>query len=277
VTEETKERDRMSVTFDYTGKAVLVTGAGSGMGRDSALAFARAGARVAVLDIDPTGGRETVAQIEASGGEALFIEVDVADDVAVHRAVGAVVEKFGRLDVAHNNAGAEGYHGFMLEQDPASWRRTLDVNLSSVFYCMQAEIPYMIASGGGSIINTASAAGLIGAYGLTPYVAAKHGVVGLTKAAANEFSEQGIRINALCPGPIETPFISSFPASWTDRLLAGVPMRRLGRTDEISQAVLWLGSDASSYVVGHSLSVDGGVTIGGAETRNDDLEARVLK
>ena len=266
----------MSVTFDYTGKAVLVTGAGSGMGRDSATAFADAGARVAVLDIDAAAGRTTVEQIEASGGEAIFVEVDVADDAAVHRAVDTVVDRFGRLDVAHNNAGAEGQHGFMLEQDPASWRRTLDVNLSSVFYCMQAEIPHMLASGGGSIINTASAAGLIGAYGLTPYVAAKHGVIGLTKAAANEYSERGIRINALCPGPIETPFISSFPSSWTDRLLSAVPIRRLGRTDEISQAVLWLGSEASSYVVGHSLSVDGGVTIGGAETRNDDLEDRVL-
>jgi NAD(P)-dependent dehydrogenase (short-subunit alcohol dehydrogenase family) len=140
---------------------------------------------------------------------------------------------------------------------------------------MQAEIPHMLASGGGSIINTASAAGLIGGFGLSPYVAAKHGVVGLTKAAANEYSEQGIRINALCPGPVETPFISSFPASWTERLLSGTPIGRLGQPEEISQAVLWLGSEASSYVVGASFNVDGGVTIGGAETRVDDLEPRV--
>jgi NAD(P)-dependent dehydrogenase (short-subunit alcohol dehydrogenase family) len=265
----------LNVTYDFTGKVALVTGAGSGMGRASAAAFANAGARVAALDIDPKGGQETVAQIAEAGGEAIFIEVDVADDVAVRDAVDAVVARLGRLDVAHNNAGAEGQHGFMLEQDPANWRRTIDVNLSSVFYCMQAEIPHMLESGGGSIINTASAAGLIGAYGLTPYVAAKHGVVGLTKAAANEFSEQGIRINALCPGPVETPFISSFPDSWTERLLSGTPIRRLAQPDEISQAVLWLASDASSYVVGASFSVDGGVTIGGAETRVDDLEQRV--
>jgi NAD(P)-dependent dehydrogenase (short-subunit alcohol dehydrogenase family) len=265
----------VTVTYDFTGKVVLVTGAGSGMGRASSIAFADAGARVAVLDINSESGAETVKQIEAAGGEAVFFEVDVADDSAVRRAVDAVVEQLGRLDVAHNNAGAEGQHGFLLEQDPANWRRTLDVNLSSVFYCMQAEIPHMLNSGGGSIINTASAAGLIGAYGLTPYVAAKHGVVGLTKAAANEFSERGIRINALCPGPVETPFISSFPPSWTERLLSGTPIRRLAQPDEISQAVLWLGSDASSYVVGASISVDGGVTIGGAETRVDDLDERV--
>ena len=265
----------MNVTYDFSGKAVLVTGAGSGMGRASSLAFAAAGAEVAVLDINTESGLETVEQIETSGGQAIFVGVDVADDDAVRRAVDDVVSHFGRLDVAHNNAGAEGQHAFMLEQEPANWRRTIDVNLSSVFYCMQAEIPHMLRSGGGSIINTASAAGLIGAYGLTPYVAAKHGVVGLTKAAANEFSEQGIRINALCPGPVETPFISSFPSSWTERLLGGTPIRRLAQPDEISQAVLWLASDASSYVVGTAFSVDGGVTIGGAETRNDDLEARV--
>jgi NAD(P)-dependent dehydrogenase (short-subunit alcohol dehydrogenase family) len=264
----------VNVTYDFTDRAVLVTGGGSGMGRSSSIAFADAGAQVAVLDINQESGRQTVAMIEATGGHAIFVEVDVADDAAVRRAVDTVAERFGRLDVAHNNAGAEGQHDFLLKQDPANWRRTLDVNLSSVFYCMQAEIPHMLAVGGGSIINTASAAGLIGAYGLTPYVAAKHGVVGLTKAAANEFSEQGIRINAVCPGPVDTPFTSSFPASWTERLLSGTPIRRLAQPDEVSQAVLWLASDASSYVVGHSFSVDGGVTIGGAETRVDDLEDR---
>jgi NAD(P)-dependent dehydrogenase (short-subunit alcohol dehydrogenase family) len=265
----------MNVSYDFSGKSVLVTGAGSGMGRSTSLAFAGAGAQVAVLDIDPEGGKETVALIEAAGGSGMFVEVDVADDVAVRQAVDTVVAEFGRLDVAHNNAGAEGQHGFMLDQDPANWRRTIDVNLSSVFYCMQAQIPHMLATGGGSIINTASAAGLIGAYGLSPYVAAKHGVVGLTKAAANEFAEQGIRINTLCPGPVETPFVSTFPDSWTKRLLSGSPIGRLGQPDEIAQAVLWLASDAASYVVGLNLSVDGGITIGGAETRVDDLDERL--
>ena len=267
------ERKSLSITFDFTGRVALVTGAGSGMGRATASAFAAAGAEVAVLDINAESGTETVRQIVEDGGEAVFVEVDVTDDMAVRRAVDGVVDRFGRLDVAHNNAGAEGRHGFLLEQDAESWRRTLDVNLSSVFYCMQAEIPHMLAAGG-SIINTASAAGLIGAFGLSPYVAAKHGVIGLTKAAANEFSARGVRINALCPGPVETPFISSFPESWTQRLLSGTPIGRLAQPDEISQAVLWLASEASSYVVGTALSVDGGVTIGGAETRNDDLEAR---
>jgi NAD(P)-dependent dehydrogenase (short-subunit alcohol dehydrogenase family) len=265
----------LNVTYDFSGRVALVTGAGSGMGRASAIALAAAHAQVAVLDINSSSGQETVTLIEAAGGEAVFVESDVADPTSVTQAVDDVVARFGRLDIAHNNAGAEGQHGFLLEQDPASWAQTIGVNLSSIFYCMRAQIPHMQAIGGGSIINTASAAGLIGGFGLSPYVAAKHGVVGLTKAAANEYAEQGIRINALCPGAVETPFISSFPASWTKRLLSAVPIDRLGQPDEISQAVLWLASDASSYVVGHSLSVDGGVTIGGAETRVDDLDERL--
>jgi len=261
----------MNVTYDFTGKSVLVTGAGSGMGRATALAFAAAGAKVAALDINPVGGKETVAQIEATGGQGLFVEADVADEAAVNAAVAAVVAAFGRLDIAHNNAGAEGEHGPFLEQSTANWRRVVDVNLSSVYFCMRAEIPYMLEAGAGSIINTASAAALIGGYWLGPYVAAKHGVVGLTKAAANEFSERGIRINALCPGPVDTPFIAALPGPWRQRLLEGTPIRRVAQADEIAQAVLWLASDASSYVVGHNFSVDGGVTIGGAETRVDDL------
>jgi NAD(P)-dependent dehydrogenase (short-subunit alcohol dehydrogenase family) len=264
----------VTVTYDFTGKVVLVTGAGSGMGRASSIAFADAGARVAVLDINSESGAETVKQIEAAGGEAVFFEVDVADDSAVRRAVDAVVEQLGRLDVAHNNAGAEGQHGFLLEQDPANWRRTLDVNLSSVFYCMQAEIPHMLNSGGGSIINTASAAGLIGAYGLTPYVAAKHGVVGLTRTFANWLAPHGIRVNCVNPSGVATrmvlnPAVEALFGGGSDPNPDPKPTEdvtnlldvALVEPEDVTAAVAFLASDEARYITGVALPVDAGMLV----------------
>jgi NAD(P)-dependent dehydrogenase (short-subunit alcohol dehydrogenase family) len=261
----------MNVTYDFTGKVALVTGAASGMGRVSALAFARSRASVAVSDIDVVGGQAVVQEILDAGGTARFIEIDVADADSVDAGVAHVVSAFGGLDFAHNNAGIEGQHGKFLEQTRENLDRVIDVDFKSVFYCMQAEIPAMLERGGGSIVNTASAAGLIGGFAFAPYGGVKHGVVGLTKHTAQEMAEQGIRINAICPGPINTPFIAEFSAPVLERLLTGTPIGRLGEPDEIAQAVLWLCSDGASYVVGTSLSVDGGTVIGGMATRSDDL------
>jgi len=261
----------MTVTFDFSGKVALVTGAGSGMGRTSALAFAAAGAQVAVLDIADGAGKATAEEIVAKGGAAAFIHVDVADPDSVQAAVAAVVDMYGGLDIAHNNAGIEGEHLPLLESSVENWRRVLDVDLSSVFYCLRAEIPHLLERGGGAIINTASASGLIGGYWLSAYTAAKHGVIGLTRAAATEFSARNIRINALCPGPVDTPFIAALPDVVKQRMLSGTPIGRLASPEEVAQAVLWLASDAASYVVGHPLAVDGGVVIGGTATRVDDL------
>jgi len=261
----------MNVTYDFTGKVALVTGAASGMGRVSAHAFARSHAAVAVSDIDVAGGEAVVQEIVDAGGTAKFFRIDVADGESVKAGVAAVVAEFGGLDFAHNNAGIEGQHGKCLEQTAENLDRTIAVDFTSVFHCMQAEIPAMLERGGGSIVNTASAAGLIGGYGFAPYGGVKHGVVGLTKHTAQEMAELGIRINSICPGPINTPFIAGFPKPVLDRLLTGTPIGRLGEPEEIAQAVLWLCSGGASYVIGTALSVDGGTVIGGMATRADDL------
>ena len=261
----------MNVRFDFGGRVALVTGAGSGIGRATAMAFAAAGASVAVADIDEAACRAVAEAIGAAGGTAGFFGVDVSDEAAVGALVAAVLARFGRLDFAHNNAGIEGSHVPLFEQSADNWRRVIDVNLGGVFYCMKAEIPVMLAAGGGVIVNTASASGLIGGYNLSTYTAAKHGVVGLTKAAAMEVANRGVRINALCPGAIDTPFIAELPSPLRDRLLFATPMGRFGQPQEMAQAVLWLCSDAASYMVGHALAADGGAVLGGTGTRFDDL------
>jgi NAD(P)-dependent dehydrogenase (short-subunit alcohol dehydrogenase family) len=261
----------MNVSYDFRDKVALVTGAASGMGRVSALAFARSHAAVAVTDIDVAGGESVVAEITAAGGTAKFFEVNVADEKSVHAGVEAVVAEFGGLDFAHNNAGIEGQHGKFLEQTSENFDKVIAVDFKSIFYCMQAEIPAMLKRGGGSIVNTASAAGLIGGYAFAPYGGVKHGVVGITKHTAQEMAELGIRINSIAPGPINTPFIADFSKPVLERLLTGTPIGRLGEPEEIAQAVLWLCSDGASYVIGHTLSVDGGTVIGGMATRSDDL------
>jgi len=258
-------------TYDFTDKVALVTGGGSGIGRASSLAFGASRATVVVADVSEANGKATVEAIRASGGTAHFIRVDVAEESTVTSLVDGIVARFGRLDFAHNNAGIEGENVPLAEIPSENWRRVIDVDLSSVFYCLKAEIPAMLAGGGGSIVNTASASGLIGGYNLSHYTAAKHGVVGLTKAAAMDYAAQGIRINAICPGAIDTPFLAELPQAAVDRLVFATPAGRLGHAEEMAQSVLWLCSDSASYINGHALPVDGGVTLGGTGTRFDDI------
>lgn len=242
------------------GKVALVTGAGSGIGRASALAFAREGARVVVADVNVTGGEETVQRITQSGGEAIFVSADVSRADDVQRMVDRTVGTFGRLDCAHNNAGiATG--GQTHEIAVEDWGRVLAVNLTGVFLCLKYEIAQVLAQGGGgAIVNTASIAGLIGSFS-APYVASKHGVIGLTKATALEYAQQGIRVNAVCPGVIPTPLVEWAIANWPDlkeRWLASEPIGRFGTPEEVAAAVVWLCSDAASFVTGVALPVDGG-------------------
>lgn len=252
---------------EFDGKVAAVTGSASGIGRATALAFAAAGARVAVLDIDQAEGLETARLIREAGGEAVFVAVDVSDEDSVDRAFATVVAELGALDIAHNNAGVDGKIATLLDTPLAEWRRVVDIDLTSVFLCMKAEIRIMREQGGGAIVNTASASGLIGGYNHGAYTAAKHGVVGLTKAAAMEWIDDGIRINAICPGPINTPFMAELPSGIVAQLLSGTPAGRLGEPAEIAEAVLWLASDRASYMVGHALAVDGGTVLGGTATK----------
>lgn len=247
---------------DFVGKVALVTGGASGIGRAAAEQFAARGAKVLVADRDEAGGAETVRRIVEAGGEAVARATDVADPEHVAAMVAAAVETFGRLDVALNNAGTPGTYAPLAEQTLADWNHTLAVNLTSVFLSMQAEIPPMLAAGGGAIVNTASAAGLMGFANLPAYVASKHGVVGLTKSVALEFAGKGIRINAVCPGSIRTQMLEGFTGG-DDKVLEGMgrmqPIGRLGTPEEVAEAVVWLCSDAASFVTGHALAVDGGV------------------
>ena len=248
----------------FAGKVALVTGGASGLGRATAVAFAEGGAKILVADVDDRGGQETVDLVGAAGGEALFVATDVTNPAAVSAMVAATVAAFGQLDYAVNNAGTTGTGGLTADYDPEDWRRTITLNLDGVFHCLQAEIPVMLNSGGGAIVNVASGAGLVGFAGLPAYVASKHGVVGLTRASALEYAAQGIRINCICPGSTRTPMLEGFMGGdeKVEKMMRNaVPMRRLGRPEEIAAGIVWLCSDAASFVVGHALAVDGGSVI----------------
>ena len=252
------------MTRPLEGKATLVTGAASGIGRATALAFARAGARLVVADVDADGGEATAAAARAEGADAAFVRCDVRSGADVEALVTATVARFGRLDCAFNNAGIEGDLAPIGETSEEVAARVLDVNLMGVWRCLHAELPRMAAQGGGAIVNTASVAGLIGAGGLAPYVASKHGVLGLTKTAALEYATSGIRVNAVCPGVIQTPMLDRLEAARpgvVEALLAVKPMGRLGSPDEVAAAVVWLCSDAASFTTGHALTVDGGYVV----------------
>ncbi|MCA3310777.1 MAG: glucose 1-dehydrogenase [Roseomonas sp.] len=254
------------MTRDLEGKSALVTGGASGIGRATALAFAREGARVAVADIMQDAAQRTVTEIEAMGGEALAIACDVTDDDAVKAMIAATVDAFGSLDCAFNNAGIAPYQvnaggQKIADVAPEAWRRLIDVNLTGVWLCLRHEVAQMRAQGsGGVIINTASILGLVGTATSSAYVAAKHGVVGLTKVAAADHAADNIRVNAVCPGYIETPMTEETMRRRGERIMARVPMARMGKAAEIAEAVVWLCSPKASFVTGVSWAVDGGYT-----------------
>ena len=244
------------------GKVALVTGAGSGIGRATGLVFAREGAKVVVADIVVEGGQETVQQIEAAGGEAIFVKADVSQAADVETLIAKTVETYGRLDCAFNNAGIEGGMKLTIDCTKEEFDRTIAVNLTGVWLCMKYEIQQMLSQGGGAIVNTASAAGLVGFPSLPDYVASKHGVVGLTKTAALEYAKSGIRVNAVCPGVIQTPMVergAQLSPGFDELALSMEPVGRFGQPSEIGEAVVWLCSDAASFVTGIPMQVDGGL------------------
>jgi NAD(P)-dependent dehydrogenase (short-subunit alcohol dehydrogenase family) len=246
-----------------TGRVALVTGAASGIGRASAVALARAGAAVVVADVDDAGGQGTVEAILADGGAARWVRCDVSRADEVAGLVRTALEWRGRLDCAHNNAGIEGMPGFTADCTEENWDRVLGVNLKGVWLCLREELRVMASSGGGSIVNTASIAGVVGIKNVPAYVASKHGVVGLTRAAALEYARLGIRVNAVCPGLIRTEMIRRQTGGDVEierRMEAAEVSGRMGLPDEVAQAVVWLCSDAASFVNGHALQVDGAYT-----------------
>lgn len=246
---------------DFTGKVALVTGAGLGIGQASALAFAAAGARVAVVDIDGPSAARTVEMVERRGAGALLIEADVTNSADVDQMVATTVETFGGLDFAHNNVGNLGTRALIHEYPEDVFESVTRVTQASMFLCMKYELGHMVQQGAGAIVNTSSVAGFIGLPGESAYVAAKHAVIGLTKTAALEYADHGIRINAVCPGVIRTPMTEFFLDGDPEAERAAVarhPMGRLGEPAEIADAVVWLCSDEASFVTGHPLVVDGG-------------------
>lgn len=250
--------------LSFANKTVLITGAASGIGRGAALAFAGRGANVVVGDIDVAAGQDAVQNIIQAGGKALFLRADVAVSADVEALVAAAVNTYGRLDCAFNNAGIEEEHQRLADSDEALFDRMMDINVKGVWLCMKHEIAQMLRQGGGTIVNTASVAGLVGAPKHAIYAASKHAVVGLTKSAAIEYGKKGIRVNSVCPGVIRTAMLQRAlerDANWEATLTHLHPIGRLGEVDDVVNAVLWLSSDASAFVTGHQLAVDGAMTI----------------
>ena len=243
------------------GKIALITGAGSGIGRATARIFAREGARLVLGDVVEAGGKETLQMIKEAGADGIFVKCDVASETDVEALVACAVAHYGRLDCAFNNAGIGGAGRLTHEYSLEEWNRVIAINLTGVWLCMRAEIAQMLKQKSGVIVNTSSIMGLTGAIRVPAYTAAKHGVAGLTKAAALEYARHGIRINAVCPAPIYTPLLMSAFEKRPDmeeRYARSEPMKRIGQPEEVGEAVAWLCSDRASYVTGLPMPVDGG-------------------
>ena len=248
----------MSNANRFTGKIAFVTGAASGIGRATAAAFAAEGARVAILDRTEDALRQTAEAIRAAGGEVLTIACDVSKPDEVEAAIGRVVETFGRIDIAFNNAGVENKAAPVAEIALQEWDRILDINLRGTFVCMKHELAQMVRQGSGVVVNTSSGAGIRGVAGGAAYAASKHAIIGLTKSAALDYAKSGIRVNAILPGNIETPMMDRFTGGDIQKAIDLEPVGRLGKPEEIADAVLWMSADLGAFVTGAAISVDGG-------------------
>lgn len=255
----------MTAYEGFTGRVAFVTGAASGIGRATALAFAREGASVIVADVSEEGNEETARLIKESGGHSLAVGCDVSQAVDVKLALEKGIETFGRLDFAFNNAGIEPRKAApTAEYDDEEWDRIFNVNLRGMYLCLKYEIPLILKQGGGAIVNTSSGAGVIGIKGSPAYTAAKHGVIGLTRAAALDYAFQNLRINAICPGYIDTPMMGRFTGGTAEgraKVISEEPVGRMGKPDEIAAGVIWLCSDSSAFMVGRAMVMDGGQTV----------------
>jgi NAD(P)-dependent dehydrogenase (short-subunit alcohol dehydrogenase family) len=252
----------MQMAGAYEGKVVIVTGGSYGIGRAAAIGFAQRGAKVAIADLDVKRGEETLRRIKDAGGDAIFVKTDVSSEADVKALVEETVKTYGKLDCAFNNAGIHKQFVSTIDFSAADWEEMINVNLKSVWLCMKYEIPQMLKQGKGAIVNTSSAAGLVGAPSNPAYPASKHGVVGITKSTALEFARKGIRVNCVCPGPTRTGMNEALVATHPDIVRAmdqKVPMGRIGEPEEVAAAAIFLCSDEASYITGHALPVDGGI------------------
>jgi NAD(P)-dependent dehydrogenase (short-subunit alcohol dehydrogenase family) len=246
----------------FKDKVIIITGSSFGIGKSTAIEFAKKGARVVLSDY--VEDQDTLKIIQENQGDAIFVKCDVSKEEDVKNLINETVKKYGRLDYAFNNAGIEGTPATVTDCSNDNWERTININLTGVWYCMKYQIPELLKSGGGAIVNNASIAGLVGYAGLPAYVASKHAVVGLTKNVALDYAKQNIRVNAVCPGVIQTPMIDRFTGqdpALLEQMAAAKPMGRVGQPEEIADIVMFLCSNSSSFITGQAIAVDGGMTV----------------